>query len=216
MYACTAIRKDAGLCCGSRLRKGEVFAHVGLPQNLKDLKARSRPHSGLQRHFLNKPEVGMIHAAVGNYRGNRLADSEVWTLMIHRFKARKASEFCRSYFLEDRARSPSVLDQHRLPPRQKELARFGDEKSANISRGGMSSRVVQLENGTNPHPTHRVTILPNWQPKLSFCVEGTRALYALRLPLHQLSEIRLWSEYGPHTARSPNSMKSRTTASGFV
>ena len=34
----TAIRKDAGLCCGSRLRKGEVFAYVGLPQNLKDLK----------------------------------------------------------------------------------------------------------------------------------------------------------------------------------
>ena len=25
----TAIRKDAGLCCGSRLRKGEVFAYVG-------------------------------------------------------------------------------------------------------------------------------------------------------------------------------------------
>ena len=34
----TAIRKDAGLCCGSRLRLGEVFAYVGLPQNLKDLK----------------------------------------------------------------------------------------------------------------------------------------------------------------------------------
>ena len=33
-----ALRKDAGLCCGSRLRKGEVFAYVGLPQNLKDLK----------------------------------------------------------------------------------------------------------------------------------------------------------------------------------
>ena len=32
------IRKDAGLYCGPRLRKGEVFAYVGLPQNLKDLK----------------------------------------------------------------------------------------------------------------------------------------------------------------------------------
>ena len=32
-----ALRKDAGLCCGPRLRKGEVFAYVGLPQNLKDL-----------------------------------------------------------------------------------------------------------------------------------------------------------------------------------
>ena len=30
---------DAGLCCGSRLRKGEVFASVGRNQNLKDLKA---------------------------------------------------------------------------------------------------------------------------------------------------------------------------------
>ena len=36
----TAIRKDAGLCCGSRLRKGEVFAYVGRNQNLKDLKVR--------------------------------------------------------------------------------------------------------------------------------------------------------------------------------
>jgi len=29
---------DAGLYCGPRLRKGEVFAYVGLPHNLKDLK----------------------------------------------------------------------------------------------------------------------------------------------------------------------------------
>ena len=34
------IRKDAGLYCGPRLRKGEVFAYVGLPQNLKDLNGR--------------------------------------------------------------------------------------------------------------------------------------------------------------------------------
>ena len=27
-----------GLCCGSRLRKGEVFAYVGRIHNLKDLK----------------------------------------------------------------------------------------------------------------------------------------------------------------------------------
>ena len=33
-----AIRKEPGLYCGSRLRKGEVFAYVGLSQNLKDLK----------------------------------------------------------------------------------------------------------------------------------------------------------------------------------
>ena len=32
--------KDAGLCCGSRLRKGGVFAYVGLINNLKDLKNR--------------------------------------------------------------------------------------------------------------------------------------------------------------------------------
>ena len=29
--------KCAGLCSGSRLRKGEVFAYVGRDQNLKDL-----------------------------------------------------------------------------------------------------------------------------------------------------------------------------------
>ena len=34
----TALCKDAELCCGPRLRKGEVFAYVELPQNLKDLK----------------------------------------------------------------------------------------------------------------------------------------------------------------------------------
>ena len=39
----TAIRKDAGLCCGSRLRKGEVFAYVQLPENPKDLKNLKKP-----------------------------------------------------------------------------------------------------------------------------------------------------------------------------
>ena len=34
----STLRKDAGLYCGPRLRKGDVFAYVGLPQNLKDLK----------------------------------------------------------------------------------------------------------------------------------------------------------------------------------
>ena len=34
----TAIRKDAGLYCRSRLRNGEVFAYAGLPHNPKDLK----------------------------------------------------------------------------------------------------------------------------------------------------------------------------------
>ena len=38
----TAIRKGAGLHCGSRLRSGEVFAYVGRNQNLKDLK--DMPH----------------------------------------------------------------------------------------------------------------------------------------------------------------------------
>ena len=38
----SALRKDEGLCCGSRLRKGEVFAYVGRNQNLKDLKVMVR------------------------------------------------------------------------------------------------------------------------------------------------------------------------------
>ena len=38
MRSFTAIRQDAGLCCGSRLRKGGVFAYVESIQNLKDLK----------------------------------------------------------------------------------------------------------------------------------------------------------------------------------
>ena len=39
---CWILRKDAGLCCGSRLRKGEVFAYVGRNQHLKDLKDQHR------------------------------------------------------------------------------------------------------------------------------------------------------------------------------
>jgi hypothetical protein len=35
-------RKEAGLFCGSFPRKGEVFACVGLIQNLKDLKGLGR------------------------------------------------------------------------------------------------------------------------------------------------------------------------------
>ena len=34
----TAIRKEAGLFCGSFLRKGEVFVFVGRNQNLQDLR----------------------------------------------------------------------------------------------------------------------------------------------------------------------------------
>ena len=37
----TAIRKEAGLFCGSFLRKGEVFAYAELSQNLKDRKVTS-------------------------------------------------------------------------------------------------------------------------------------------------------------------------------
>jgi hypothetical protein len=36
----TVIRKEQEPSCGSLLRKGEVFAYVGLIQNLKDLKAK--------------------------------------------------------------------------------------------------------------------------------------------------------------------------------
>jgi hypothetical protein len=36
----SALRKEAGLFCGSLLRKGEVFAYAGSIQNLKDLKER--------------------------------------------------------------------------------------------------------------------------------------------------------------------------------
>ena len=45
----TATRKDAGLCCGSRLRKGEVFAYVGRNQDLKDLKV---PHEAIHANII--------------------------------------------------------------------------------------------------------------------------------------------------------------------
>jgi hypothetical protein len=37
------IRKEQEPSCGSLLRKGEVFAYVGLIQNLKDLKKTQTP-----------------------------------------------------------------------------------------------------------------------------------------------------------------------------
>ena len=37
------IRKEAGLFCGSFLRKGKVFAYVGRIQHLKDLKGAVAP-----------------------------------------------------------------------------------------------------------------------------------------------------------------------------
>jgi len=37
IYNLKDLKKDLGLCCGSRLRKGEVFAYVGSIQTLKDL-----------------------------------------------------------------------------------------------------------------------------------------------------------------------------------
>jgi hypothetical protein len=52
----TAVRKDAGLCCGSRLRKGEVFPYVGLPQNLKDLKDLK----GVRRDFRLRAKTSLV------------------------------------------------------------------------------------------------------------------------------------------------------------
>ena len=49
----TALRKDAGLCCGSRLRKGEVFAYVGSIQNLKDLKGLVTMDASLKRRSMS-------------------------------------------------------------------------------------------------------------------------------------------------------------------
>ena len=47
----TAIRKDAGLYCGPRLLKGEVFAYGGLPENLKDLQ-KERHLKGFEKFLL--------------------------------------------------------------------------------------------------------------------------------------------------------------------
>ena len=61
----TAIRKDAGLCCGSRLRKGEVFSYVRLPQNLKDLKAgkATKPGESLTNFDdVSPPSPLLIHS----------------------------------------------------------------------------------------------------------------------------------------------------------
>ena len=45
-----AIRKGAGLFCGSFPRKGEAFAYVGLFQNLKDLKDEAFAYIGRNQH----------------------------------------------------------------------------------------------------------------------------------------------------------------------
>ena len=67
----TAIRKDAVLCCGSRLRSGEVFAYVGSIQNPKDLKDRGNEQkngevkSGQTRAFV-------VQVVLCAYRGTSL------------------------------------------------------------------------------------------------------------------------------------------------
>ena len=84
------------------------------------------------------------------------------------------------------------LDQHRFLPLTMKLARFGDERSATTSREKPSSRTALLENCTTSHPTHHVTILQDWEPKSKSCLNGTRALYALR-PSHTLGSFSLRS-----------------------
>jgi hypothetical protein len=56
----TAIRKDAGLYCGPRLRKGQVFAYVGLPQNLKDLNVAARDAAVPNRVHRVRPLQGYL------------------------------------------------------------------------------------------------------------------------------------------------------------
>ena len=77
----TALRKDAGLCCGSRLRKVEVFAYVGLPQNLKDLK-NSEPYafsSALLQGCLAHKKVCVP------YRNTALIRNSVWQVDLYGF-----------------------------------------------------------------------------------------------------------------------------------
>ena len=52
----SSIRSDAGLCCGSRLRKGKVFAYAGLVDYLKDLKVC--PRSEMTQGFAAGPVYG--------------------------------------------------------------------------------------------------------------------------------------------------------------
>jgi hypothetical protein len=51
----TALRKEAGLFCGSFLREGEVSAYVGRNQTLKDLKDGAVPQVASR---LAHPTVG--------------------------------------------------------------------------------------------------------------------------------------------------------------
>ena len=61
--------KDAGLYCGSRLRKGEVFAYVGSIQDLKDLKVIDLQVASL----IGAGRRGGGVWASGRYRGTALA-----------------------------------------------------------------------------------------------------------------------------------------------
>ena len=64
------IRKDAGLYCGPRLRKGEVFAYVGLPQSLKDLKAAHE--MSRRRRLLAAHTLARLLRKRAEYGGNSL------------------------------------------------------------------------------------------------------------------------------------------------
>jgi len=77
------IRKEAGLFCGSFLRKGEVFAYVGLTQNLKDLTvhpldARREP-SALESWIIEV--LTAIRKEAGRFFGSFLRQGEVFAFV---------------------------------------------------------------------------------------------------------------------------------------
>ena len=67
---CPPCTPKGRLCCGSRLRKGEVFDYVGRNQHLQDLKgprtaSPARAHAG-------RPRPALDHKSIGRYGGKAL------------------------------------------------------------------------------------------------------------------------------------------------
>ena len=78
---------DAGLYCGPRLRKGEVFAYVGLPQNLKDLQAGVGSGLRVHRVFRAKRETNQRvdrHGVGGVPREQKMLKGHLPMVIYHK------------------------------------------------------------------------------------------------------------------------------------
>ena len=77
----TAIRKDAGLYCGSRLRKGVVSAYVGSSQNLKDLKYVKEEDKMMASSWQVLEDCAAVEGTIVTLNGSFCTQVKAWRII---------------------------------------------------------------------------------------------------------------------------------------